>query len=80
VVACDVGGNPEAVADGETGRMVPSRDAAAFASAIAEFLADPEKRKAMGEAGRRRAIERFSLDRMVGEMESLYESLARGGR
>jgi glycosyltransferase involved in cell wall biosynthesis len=80
VVACDVGGNPEAVTDGETGRMVPSRDAAAFASAIAEFLADPEKRKAMGEAGRRRAIERFSLDRMVGEMESLYESLARGVR
>jgi hypothetical protein len=34
----------------------------------------------MGEAGRRRAIERFSLDRMVGEMESLYESLARGVR
>jgi len=80
VVACDVGGNPEAVTDGETGRMVPSRDAAAFASAIAEFLADPEKRKAMGEAGRRRAIGRFSLDRMVGEMESLYESLARGVR
>lgn len=80
VVACDVGGNPEAVSDGETGRMAPSRDAAAFASAMAELLADPEKRKAMGEAGRRRAIERFSLDRMVGEMESLYDSLARGRR
>jgi glycosyltransferase involved in cell wall biosynthesis len=80
VVACDVGGNPEAVADGETGRMVLSRDAAAFASAIAELLADPEKRKAMGEAGRRRATEHFSLDRMVEEMESLYDSLARGGR
>jgi glycosyltransferase involved in cell wall biosynthesis len=80
VVACDVGGNPEAVVDGETGRMVPSRDAAAFASAIAELLADPEKRKAMGEAGRHRAAERFSLDRMVGEMESLYDSLAGGRR
>ncbi|HEX7524127.1 MAG TPA: glycosyltransferase [Candidatus Deferrimicrobium sp.] len=80
VVACDVGGNPEAVTDGETGRLVPSRNAAAFASAVAELLADPEKRKAMGEAGRHRATERFSLDRMVGEMESLYESLARGER
>jgi len=80
VVACDVGGNPEAVFDGETGRLVPSRNAAAFASAVSELLADPEKRKVMGEAGRLRATERFSLDRMVGEMESLYESLARGGR
>lgn len=80
VVACDVGGNPEAVVDGGTGRLVPSRNAAAFASAVAELLADPGKRKAMGEAGRLRAAERFSLDRMVGEMESLYESLARGGR
>jgi glycosyltransferase involved in cell wall biosynthesis len=80
VVACAVGGNPEAVVDGETGRLVPSRGAAAFGSAVAELLADPEKRKAMGEAGRVRATERFSLDRMVVEMESLYESLARGGR
>lgn len=80
VVACGVGGNPEAVVDGETGRLVPSRNAAAFASAVAELLADPEKRKAMGEAGRLRATGRFSLDRMVEEMESLYGSLARGGR
>ena len=77
VVGCNVGGNPEAIVDGKTGRLVPSRNAAAFASAIAELLADPEKRKAMGEAGRHRATERFSLDRMVGEMESLYGSLAR---
>ena len=80
VVACAVGGNSEAVVDRETGRLVPSRDAAAFASAVAELLADPEKRKAMGEAGRVRATERFSLDRMVREMESLYGSLARRER
>jgi glycosyltransferase involved in cell wall biosynthesis len=80
VVACDVGGNPEAIVDRETGRLVPPRNAWAFASAVAELLADPEKRKAMGEAGRHRATERFSLDRMVGEMESLYEALAGGGR
>ena len=80
VVACDVGGNPEAVVDRETGRLVPPRNAAAFASAVSELLADPEKRKAMGEAGRHRASERFSPDRMVGEMQSLYESLAREGR
>ena len=80
VAAFDVGGNPEAVVDGETGRLVPPRNAEAFASAVAGLLADPEKRKAMGEAGRLRVTGRFSLDRMAGEMESLYESLARGGR
>jgi len=80
VVACDVGGNPEAVVDGETGRLVPPRDPERFACGMVELIADESKRKIFGEAGQRRASERFSLDRMVGEMESLYESLARGGR
>lgn len=80
VVACDVGGNPEAVVDGRTGRLVPPRDPERFAGAMVELIADESKRKIFGEAGLRRAAERFSLDRMVGEMESLYESLARGGR
>lgn len=80
VVACDVGGNPEAVVDGETGRLVPPRCPGRLAVAMSELLRDEGKRRAMGEAGRRRAEERFSLGRMVGELESLYESLARGGR
>ena len=80
VVACAVGGNPEAVVDGETGRLVPPRDPERFADAMAELIADESKRRNFGEAGLRRAAERFSLDRMVEEMESLYESLAREGR
>jgi glycosyltransferase involved in cell wall biosynthesis len=78
VVASDVGGNREAVLDGETGRLVPAGAPAALAAALGELLADDRMRKAMGESGRKRATERFSLDRMVAEMESLYESLARG--
>jgi len=80
VVACDVGGNPEAIVDGETGRLVPPRDPERFAGAMGELIADESKRKNFGEAGLRRSAERFSLDRMVGEMEALYESLARGRR
>jgi glycosyltransferase involved in cell wall biosynthesis len=80
VVACDVGGNPEAVADGVTGRLVPPRNPEALAAAITELLSDPDRREAMGEAGRRRATETFSLERMVAEMESMYESLMRGER
>lgn len=80
VVACDVGGNPEAVVDGETGRLVPPRNPERFARAMTELIADESKRRIFGEAGLRRSAERFSLDRMVGEMESLYASLPRGGR
>jgi glycosyltransferase involved in cell wall biosynthesis len=80
VVACDVGGNPEAVVDGETGRLVPPRDPERFAGAMGELIADESKRKNFGEAGLRRCAERFTLDRMVGEMESLYESLVGGRR
>ena len=80
VVACDVGGNPEAVVDGETGRLVPPRDPERLAGAMAELISDVSKRKIFGYAGIRRAAEQFSLDRMVEEMGSLYESLARGER
>jgi glycosyltransferase involved in cell wall biosynthesis len=80
VVACDVGGNPEAVADGETGRLVPPRCPEELAEAISELLGDEGKRRAMGEAGKRRAEERFSLGRMVAEIEAMYESLAPGTR
>lgn len=75
VVACDVGGNPEAVVEGVTGRLVPPGDPTNLAKAMAEILADPGKGRSMGEAGRRRATEQFSMDRMIGEVEAMYESL-----
>jgi len=75
VVACDVGGNPEAVRDGETGILVPLRRPEELADAMVRLLRDPELRNNMGEKGRERATEHFSLERMVREMEGLYESL-----
>jgi glycosyltransferase involved in cell wall biosynthesis len=82
VVACDVGGNPEAVVDGVTGFLVPPRSPGRLAEAMSDLLGDEGKRRAMGEAGKRRAEERFSLGRMVTEVEAMYESLAlgKGGR
>ncbi len=76
VVACDVGGNPEAVKEGVTGRLVPPRDPDRLSAAVLDLLADAEKRMRMGEAGRKRVTEEFSFDRMVKEMEALYESVA----
>lgn len=76
VVATRVGGNPELVVDGVTGSLVPPRDAAALAAAVAEYLDDGPLRRAHGKAARARAVECFSLDRMVNGYRRLYAELA----
>ncbi|MFQ5539515.1 MAG: glycosyltransferase [Candidatus Binatia bacterium] len=75
VVATDVGGNPEAVIHGETGLLVPPRDPAALADAVAELFSDPRRADQMGKAGRERVEKEFRIDRMVHSMEKLYEEL-----
>jgi glycosyltransferase involved in cell wall biosynthesis len=80
VVATSVGGTPEMVDDGVTGLLVPPRDAGALADAIASLLADSDLRRAIGEAGRRRVEERFSLEAMLRATEQLYERLLREAR
>lgn len=75
VVATAAGGIPEAVEDGVTGRVVPVRDPGTLAAALVELLTDPERRRAMGAAGRRRFEERFSADRMVDETLKVFEEL-----
>jgi hypothetical protein len=59
VVASNVGGLPDVVEDGVTGRLVPAGDAAAFAEATAELLRDPAARGAMSGAARERAVRDF---------------------
>jgi sugar transferase (PEP-CTERM/EpsH1 system associated) len=73
VVATRVGGNPELVEDGTTGRLVPSSDPAALALALAGYLSSPESALAHGAAGRRRVESRFSLDAMVAAYDAVYE-------
>ncbi len=80
VVACDVGGNPEAVLDGETGILVPARNPGKLADAVLRLARDPELRNGMGKRGRDRAAARFSVERMVRETESLYWSLLENPR
>jgi glycosyltransferase involved in cell wall biosynthesis len=75
VVASAVGGVPELVIDGETGVLVPPGDARALASALRRLLADPELRRQMGDAGRRRAEQLFDLQRFHREHLELYERL-----
>jgi sugar transferase (PEP-CTERM/EpsH1 system associated) len=81
VVATRVGGNPELVAEGETGALVPRRRADALAAALQVYLEDETRLRAHSTAARRRAECRFSLARMVRQYEALYVELAsRGAR
>jgi glycosyltransferase involved in cell wall biosynthesis len=78
VVATRAGGIPEIVDDGATGLLVPPGDAAALARAVSALLADPAARRALGEAGRRRAGERFSTAAWLGRLQRVYgEALGR---
>lgn len=73
VVATQVGGNPELVATGRTGALVPPGDAVAMAIALHEVLENEDRCRAMGLAGRQRVECEFSLSVMVGRYQRLYE-------
>jgi glycosyltransferase involved in cell wall biosynthesis len=72
VVACDVGGVPDVVVDGETGVLVPRDDAAGLRRALAALLASRDQRRRLGAAARRHVERRFDLGRLVAEHLSLY--------
>lgn len=65
VVATRCGGIPETVVDGETGHLVAPEDPDALAGAVERLLSQPGTAAAMGEAGRRRVVEHFDIDRYV---------------
>lgn len=68
VVASGIEAIPEIVADGETGILIPPRDASALARALSELLGDPARARQMGNAGRVRALARFGWERATGRM------------
>ena len=92
VVASRVGGIPEVVVDGETGLLVPFEamgggsfgpaDPDGFSRALAEainaLMADPARRQAMSEAGRRRAVGSFSWASIAHQTVDLYASVTAG--
>ena len=76
VISTAVGSIEEAVIDGETGIIVPTRNADALAAAIAGLLDNPEHAHALGEAGAKRAHELFSRDTMLNRMQEIFSTLA----
>jgi glycosyltransferase involved in cell wall biosynthesis len=79
VVASAVGGIPEAIADGETGFLVPRNDVNELRERVEYLLNSPTERARLGTAGRRRFEERFRFDRMAEETLAVYEGSIRGG-
>lgn len=75
VLATAVGGNPELVRDGVTGRLVPRATPAALAAAIRGYLEDPDQAFGHGRAGRMRVEQAFAIDNMVEKYAKVYEGL-----
>jgi glycosyltransferase involved in cell wall biosynthesis len=76
-VATSVGGNPEVVAEGVTGYLVPPEDPEAMARRILELIRNPITRRQMGAAGRRRMLQEFTTEIMVSKVTAAYEHLLR---
>ena len=75
IIATHVGGNPELVQEGRTGKLVPAADPDALAQAIIDLALSPEIARAMGSAGRKRIEAQFSMKAMVGSYQQIYDRL-----
>jgi glycosyltransferase involved in cell wall biosynthesis len=79
MVVTAVGGNPEAVIDGETGIVVPPNNPPRLADGILRLVVDPDLRARFGDAGRVRVAANFSINQCVANYDALYRMLLAGG-
>jgi glycosyltransferase involved in cell wall biosynthesis len=73
IVSCDVPGCREAVRDGDNGLLVPPRDSASLAAALKRLLQDAALRQRMARRSRERAVEEFSVEKVVADTLSVYQ-------
>ena len=79
VVSTRVGGVATVIRDGQTGCVVDTDDEQGLATAVTRLLADPDLRRRMADEGRRHAVETFSLERLVDDVDDLYRRLLGAG-
>jgi sugar transferase (PEP-CTERM/EpsH1 system associated) len=72
VIATDVGGNPDLVAAGETGTLVPAGEPQVMADALVDYITDADRREREGSAARSRAEKEFSMEVMVRGYMDVY--------
>lgn len=78
VIVTRSGGPLEIVDDGRTGCLIPPADSDALAGKICELLASPERAAALARMARTEVMRMFSLERMIGDYERLYEGVLNG--
>ena len=76
IVATNVGGIPDAIADGECGLLTPPGDPAALAARLAAMFEDADLRRRLGAEARERAWQRFRSGPVLGTLGRMYEELA----
>jgi glycosyltransferase involved in cell wall biosynthesis len=80
-IATRVGGNAELIEDGVTGLLVPAENSEALAAALRRLLRDPELAQRLAASGQKIAVENYSFERLIREVDMLYtELLDRRGR
>jgi glycosyltransferase involved in cell wall biosynthesis len=78
VVAAETGGAKEIIEDDKTGKLVSVGNPVELAEAVGMFLADENMRRVFGENARKAAIERFGVEKMIGETEKVYRDVLAG--
>jgi len=74
-VASNVGGNPEQIRNGETGRLFEPRDATGLSEILRTLVQDEPLRRRLAAAGQRTVRERFSIQSSVERMSEIYSKL-----
>jgi glycosyltransferase involved in cell wall biosynthesis len=79
VIAYDIDGNREGFVDRESGHLMPAFDQRLFEKRLGDLVAEQRIRNEMGQKGREFALQRFSAQKMVDDLEKVYaDSLAHG--
>lgn len=78
VIATNISGLPEIVDDGKTGFLVPPGDVVALCNSIRYLIQNPEIRLKMGENGRERVLERFTIEENVRRTEEIFLNVLKG--
>jgi glycosyltransferase involved in cell wall biosynthesis len=75
VLATRVGGTPEVITDGESGRLVDAQSPPLLAEAILDFVANPEQWRQMAARGRRTVEQRFDFGARTHALQALYDDV-----
>jgi len=76
VIASNVGGNPDLVLDGTTGRLFPSGDAGALQDLLLRYMASPDERRNHGQRGRETVLANYGIKAMVNAYEEVWRRVS----